>query len=165
MEFYPNYFLSSSYEEHVPICEENKALRERRTLQRKIGTDKPLSTGFDYTDKPKRPAPRKGLQLPEGCPEPEPCELDPNDPEQCPKCDYRNPKPHRVKQHYKEQHVKVQCKYCNKELSLYFIERHVAQKHTQQLDFQCEICSQRFFREHLLLNHVSSFGRTGILLR
>ena len=45
------------------------------------------------------------------------------------------------------------CPFCGKAYSLYFMSRHIATKHTQKLDYQCEICSMRFWKEKQLQHH------------
>jgi transcriptional regulator NrdR family protein len=79
-------------------------------------------------------------------------EIDASNPGQCPKCQLRG-SAGSIRKHFREAHARPKCPFCSKEYSLYFMSRHIATKHTQKLDFQCEICSQRFWKEKQLQHH------------
>lgn len=81
----------------------------------------------------------------------------PTDREQCSKCNFRSDKLHKLKKHYREYHEKKTCPHCKKAYSFYFIDRHIKTAHTKDLQFQCEICSQRFYRERQLKHHIDEY--------
>ena len=114
---------------HVKQCCEKKGISEEEYNDNATGKAGPVRLPFDYE-----------------------MNIDPDNPGKCPKCDLRGT-PGAIRKHFREAHARPKCPFCSKEYSLYFMSRHIATKHTQKLDYQCEICSMRFWKEKQLQHH------------
>ena len=85
-----------------------------------------------------------------------PFPLDEARPDQCPfeSCDFKSTNRSKLRNHYYARHCRQKCPHCEKVLSVYSMERHVAMVHTKKYNFVCHLCSAGFFNKHRLKYHM-----------